>query len=118
MLMSDVQIQQALDSGDISITPFDPKMLQPASYDLKVGKNAATVPTNGDPRVDLEKTGLLLIPPYAPAVIYTHERLKFSRKYAGHFGLKSKYARRGLTAAVGIQIDPGFEGPLSVTLNN
>ncbi|HEY6352495.1 MAG TPA: hypothetical protein VI636_24110 [Candidatus Angelobacter sp.] len=118
MLMCDVQIKEALDNGSISITPYDPKMLQPASYDLKVGKNAATVATNGDPRIDLEKTGLLLIPPYAPAVIYTHEHLKFSREYCGHFGLKSKLARRGLNAAVGIQVDPGFEGPLSVTLLN
>jgi hypothetical protein len=38
--------------------------------------------------------------------------------YVGRFGLKSKLARRGITASVGLQIDPGFSGPLSVTLMN
>jgi deoxycytidine triphosphate deaminase len=42
--------------------------------------------------------------------------LRLSTSYVGHFGLKSKLARRGIAASVGIQIDPGFEGPLSVTL--
>ena len=119
MPVSDVEFKQALDNGDIEISPFDPKMLQPASYDLKVGKHAATVVKNGgDPRIDLEKDGPLFIPAYAPAVIFTREELRLSTSYVGRFGLKSKLARRGLTASVGLQVDPGFNGPLSVTLMN
>jgi len=118
MPMSDVQIKEALKRREIAIIPFDPKMLQPASYDLKIGRNAATVPSNGDPRVDLEKEGVLLIPPYAPAVIWTREELRLSTSHVGHFGLKSRLARRGLSASVGIQIDPGWKGPLSVTVVN
>jgi dCTP deaminase len=118
MPISDVQIEEALQKQEIAITVFDPDMLQPASYDLKAGKFAATVPTNGDPRINLEKEGMLLIPPYAPAVIFTMEELKLSKSYVGRFGLKSKLARRGVTASVGLQIDPGFHGPLSVTLFN
>lgn len=117
--ISDVEIRAAIDRGEVSITPFDVKMLQPASYDLKVGKHAATLPNNGDdPRIDLEREGVLLIAPYAPAVIFTHEVLRLSRSYVGHFGLKSRLARRGVTASVGVQVDPGFHGPLSVTLMN
>jgi len=94
MLMSDVQITEALDDGGLSITPFDHEMLQPASYDLKVGRAAARTPSNGDdPRIDLEKDGVLLIPPYALAIVLTYEELRLSTSYAGHFGLKSKLAR-------------------------
>jgi len=121
MAMSDVEILRALKDGGISISPYDEQMLQPASYDLKVGKVAATVPSNDDtkdPRVDLEEKGVLLIPPYAPAVVYTHEEISLSTEFVGHFGIKSKLARRGLNASVGIQIDPGFKGPLSVNLIN
>jgi dCTP deaminase len=120
MPLADVQIEQALNAGEIDIQIFDPSMLQPASYDLKVGKHAATVPQNGDreARIDLEKEGVLVIQPYAPAVIFTHEVLRLSLSYIGHFGLKSKLARRGITASVGVQVDPGFHGPLSVTLMN
>jgi len=118
MPISDTEIRAALDSGEVEITPYDPEMLQPASYDLKVGRRAATVPKNGEPRIDLEKERVLLIAPYAPAVIFTHEVLKLSLRYTGRFGLKSGLARRGVTASVGVQVDPGFHGPLSVTLLN
>jgi dCTP deaminase len=118
MPIADVEIEEALHKKEVSITVFDRDMLQPASYDLKAGKFGATVPKNGDPRIDLEKEGMILIPPYAPAVIFTMEVLKLSTSYVGHFGLKSKLARRGVTASVGLQIDPGFHGPLSVTLIN
>jgi dCTP deaminase len=118
MPISDVQIEEALGNKEIAITVFDSNMLQPASYDLKAGKFGATVPKNGDPRIDLEKEGMILIPPYAPAVIFTMEVLELSKSYVGRFGLKSKLARRGVTASVGLQIDPGFHGPLSVTLIN
>lgn len=118
MPIADVEIEEALAKNEIGITVFDPDMLQPASYDLKAGKFGATVPKNGDPRIDLEKDGMILIPPYAPAVIFTMEVLRLSTSYVGRFGLKSKLARRGVTASVGLQIDPGFHGPLSVTLIN
>ena len=118
MPISDVQILEAIKNKEVAITPFDSKMLQPASYDLKVGKLAATVPKNGEPRIDLEKEGVLLIAPYAPAVVFTLEKLQLSTSYTGRFGLKSHLARRGITASVGVQIDPGYDGPLSVTLLN
>jgi dCTP deaminase len=118
MPLSDVEIRECMASGDLQITPFDEEMLQPASYDLKLGKNAATVPKNGDPRIDLEKEGVLMIPGYAPAVIYSNEELRLSTALTGRFGIKSALSRRGLIASVGLQIDPGFEGALSVTLMN
>ncbi len=119
MPVSNVQILRAIRQGEIAIDPFDPEMLQPASYDLKVGRHAATAGRpSGDPRFDLEQEGSLLIPAYAPAVVFTKEELRLSTSYTGRFGLKSKFARRGLAASVGTQVDPGFHGPLSVTLRN
>jgi len=118
MPLSNVEIQGELQAGNISITPFDRAMLQPASYDMKVGKVAATIPRNGDPRIDLETEGVLVIPGYAPAVLWTMEELRLPLNMVGHFGVKSSLSRRGLFASVGIQIDPGFNGPLSVSLMN
>lgn len=118
MPLSNVEILEELDAGNISITPFDRAMLQPASYDMKIGKVAATVPRNGDPRIDLENERILVIPGYAPAVIWTLEELRLPLNMVGHFGVKSSLSRRGLFASVGMQIDPGFHGPLSVSLMN
>lgn len=118
MPLSNVEIQEELDAGNVSITPFDIEMLQPASYDMKIGKVAATVLRNGDPRVDLEDQRILVIPGYAPAIVWTLEELKLPLNMVGHFGVKSSLSRRGLFASVGMQIDPGFHGPLSVSLMN
>jgi len=120
MILCDKDILREMEDKKFSITPFDEGMLQPASYDLRVGKNAATVPKEegGSFMMDLEKEGILVIPAYAPAIIYTMETLSLPLDIAGRFGLKSGLSRRGVYASVGPQVDPGFEGPLSVTLYN
>src|SRR5260221_10300257 len=107
MPLSNVEIRQAVKAGQVLITPFDDSMLQPASYDLKIGKVAATIPKNGDPRIDLENERVLLVPGYAPAVIWTLEELQLPLDMVGHFGVKSSLSRRGLFTSIGIQVDPG-----------
>ena len=37
MYLSDVDIRKAVKTGEIVLTPFDPKRLQPASYDIRLG---------------------------------------------------------------------------------
>lgn len=37
MLLSDIDIKKAVDSGEITLKPFDEKRLQPASYDILLG---------------------------------------------------------------------------------
>ena len=40
-LLTDIEIKEALEKGEISIENFDKeKCLQPASYDMRVGKRA------------------------------------------------------------------------------
>jgi dCTP deaminase len=118
MILSNGEILEEVRSGALLIDPFDQKYLEPASYDMRVGKDAATVTKDGDPMVDLEKAGFLLVAPYAPAVIYAMEHLRLPLDIAGRFGLKSNLSRRGVYASVGPQVDPGFDGKLSVTLFN
>jgi len=59
MILSDNDILSEVKASRIGITPFEEQMVQPASYDLRIGKEAATVPTNGNPIIDLEKEGLI-----------------------------------------------------------
>lgn len=42
MILTDQQIRQAVEDGDIVIKPFDDKQVQPATYDLRVGEYGAT----------------------------------------------------------------------------
>ena len=45
MLLTDRQICEAVNKGDIVINPFDENKVQPASYDLRVGAQGATTST-------------------------------------------------------------------------
>jgi dCTP deaminase len=119
MILSDIEIRREVSAHNIVISPFDPEHIEPASYDLRVGKDAATIPQNGDDgRINLEERRFLVIAPFAPAIIWTMEHITLPLNIAGHFGLKSGLSRRGIYASVGPQIDPGFSGKLSVTLFN
>jgi deoxycytidine triphosphate deaminase len=42
MILTYDQIKEAQEKGDITIDPFDERLLQGASYDLRVGKQGAT----------------------------------------------------------------------------
>ena len=51
-------------------------------------------------------------------VINVMEELKLGPQYVGRFGLRSKYARKGLIATTGPQIDPGYHGKLILGITN
>lgn len=124
-LLTDIEIKEAIERGEISIENFDKeKCLQPASYDMRVGKRAilsrpvsleefkTKVAEEGAKEVDLEKEGSVTIPAGAFCLITTFEKITLSRHHAGHIGIRSYYTRKGLSLLSGLQIDPGFSGVL------
>ena len=113
---SDGQIKEAYEDGEILINPFDEKQIQPASYDLRVGKEA--VVTSHEGIINLEKSGYLKLKPGDFAVITVFEEIKLGPQYVGRFGLRSGFARRGLIATTGPQIDPGYHGRLIIGVTN
>ena len=116
MILSDGQIKEAYENGDILINPFDENQVQPASYDFRVGKEAVTTSYEGI--IDIEKSGYLKLKPGDFAVVTVHEEIKLGPQYVGRFGLRSGFARRGLIATTGPQIDPGYHGRLIVGITN
>ena len=118
MLLADSQIREAVESEKLTITDFDPNCLQPATYDLRIGRYVYA-PPNPDQPIDLSHDGgAYRLPPYGTAVLTTHENLKLPPNMAGRIGLKSGLARLGVLASTGPQIDPGFEGKLFVSIFN
>jgi len=59
-----------------------------------------------------------LLAPGDFGVVEVLEELKLSTSHVGRFGLRSKYARKGLIATTGTQIDPGFHGILIIGITN
>ena len=116
MILSDSEIRSACESGRISIAPFADASVQPASYDLRVGTQAAI--SSDKQVVDLAARGFVQIKPGDFVIVSTHERLALDASHTGRFGLTSTYARKGLIASAGAQIDPGFRGRLFVGLTN
>ena len=115
MILSDRDIRAAKTDG-VRIEPFDEQSLQPASYDLRVGSQAAC--SSNKQVTDLIKAGFVEIKPGDFVIVNTHEKLTLNARHVGRFGLTSTHARKGLIATVGAQVDPGFRGQLTVGLTN
>jgi dCTP deaminase len=118
MILVDHQIRDRVADHSLQITNFDDASVQPASYDLRIGPNIYAPPSPEQP-YDLSKNGgAYRLPPYGTAVLETLENLHMPNNVIGRIGLKSGFARRGMIASVGPQIDPGFEGKLFISLFN
>jgi dCTP deaminase len=119
MILVDRKIRAGIKKGEFG-SDFSEDCIQPASYDLRVGRNLWS-PQSPSPEkpIDLEESGgAHRIAPYSMAVLQTWETFNMPRDCVGRLGLKSGLARRGLFASIGPQVDPGFEGKLYVSLMN
>lgn len=116
MLMTDGAIRKAVENGELAIKNFEERSLQPASYDMRLGEE--TITSSRREKYNPAEKGLLTIAPGDFALVTTHERVSLSTKIAGHIGLRSLYAKKGIVMLSGPQIDPGFKGVLVVGLSN
>jgi dCTP deaminase len=116
MILTNDQLVDAREKGEIMIEPFLDKQIQGASYDLRVGTEGAT--TSSKKVINIKELGFLVIQPGDLATVLVLEELRLSPLYTARFGLRSKLARKGLIPAIGPQIDPGYHGRLTVALAN
>ncbi|HEV2200458.1 MAG TPA: dCTP deaminase [Bryobacteraceae bacterium] len=116
MILTDHQIIAAYKQGEIVIEPFDEHQVQGATYDLRIGEQGAT--TTSKKVVNIKQAGFITIQPGDFAVITVDEILRLGPQYVGRFGLRSKFARKGLIATTGPQVDPGYHGRLIIGMTN
>jgi len=114
--MTDQMIRQAVQNGELVIHNYEDRCIQPASYDMRLGKEAIT--SSHREKVDPSQKGLFTIPAGDFALVTTYEGVELSPRLAGHIGLRSHYSKKGLTLLSGPQIDPGFKGVLVLGLSN
>lgn len=121
-VLSRRSIESAVRKKSLRIKPFHRNGLQPASYDLHLHWNLLVSPSRHDKgrQIDLRRQ---------PGKKYSAQPGRFigalSEEYlimpltlSARFGLRSEFTRHGLVAFGGIQIDPGFEGRLAISLFN
>lgn len=116
MILNHQDIIKAHNDGGIVIAPFEEKQVQSATYDLRVGKQGATTSTKK--LIDIQEAGYIALEPGDFGVVIVREEIRLGPQYAARFGLRSKFARKGLIATTGPQIDPGYHGRLIIGLTN
>jgi dCTP deaminase len=116
MILTDVLIREAVQAGQIVLEPFDANQIQGATYDLRVGSQAVT--TSSKEVRNLEEKGFVTFEAGDFGFVTTMEIIKLDAEHAARFGLRSGFARKGLIATTGPQIDPGFDGRLIIGLSN
>lgn len=134
MLLSDDDIHHYLDNHWISIDPFDPAMVQPASIDIRLGDHIIHPPTwmNPDSIIEpdqdnsdlwhettLDPHETWLLQPGAFALGHTIETITLSPRVAARLEGRSSWGRLGLVvhSTAGF-IDPGFTGQITLELGN
>lgn len=134
MYLNDTKIKIWADLGGIS--PFDPKLINPASIDIRIGEKIK-IPENftipgydvsedvlGDTPVaynfsehDIPKNGFL-IQPGQFVLVHSLETIHIPEYLTGDVNLKSTSARLGLQHLKAGWIDPGFQGQIVLELVN
>ena len=117
MILSDRDIEAAIQQGHIVIEPYDPDELQPASYDIRLGDQLRLPDAAGTSKlVTFEEYELK---PQEFVLGTTVERIQVPDFLVGRIEGKSSLGRMGLSihTTAGF-IDPGFRGPLTLEIYN
>jgi len=98
MALSDSEIRDALNEGNLVIDPFEESSLNPAGYDLRLSAEAELEPSEHRLVVTMESVGL-------------------GSDLVGVLHIRSSLAREGILASLAL-VDPGFRGQLTISLFN
>lgn len=132
MLLSDRDLRKELESGRLGLDPFDEKMLQPSSIDVRLDRYFRvfdnTRYTHIDPQQQQDElTSLVEQDGEDPFVLHpgefvlgsTFELFTLPDDLAGRLEGKSSLGRLGLlTHSTAGFIDPGFSGHITLELSN
>jgi dCTP deaminase len=131
-VLSDGTIRRLVDEGRVTIEPWDPGMVQPASVDLRLGDSFRVFHNHLAPAIDLDNpperlTELITVDTGASFVIHpgefvlgaTLERVSLPDDVVARIEGKSSLGRLGLIvhATAGF-VDPGFTGTLTLEITN
>lgn len=120
MPLVDFQIA-ALCKKDSLITPYTPEQLNPASYDVLVGKNALVETKEGWSELDLSaytKENPHYLEPRDFVLLELVEYIKLPTNICAQFALKSSRAREGYNHSLAAWIDNSYEGRLTLEVEN
>jgi dCTP deaminase len=132
MLLSDRDIAAEIKSGRVKVEPFDPKMIQPSSVDVRLDRFFRVFENHKyeviDPSVEQpDLTREVAVAPSDHFILHpgefvlasTYEVITLPDDIAGRLEGKSSLGRLGLlTHSTAGFIDPGFSGHITLELSN
>ncbi len=132
MILADATIRKLVESGRLTIEPYDADLVQPASVDVRLGQEFRamrnTRATHIDPyestsdlmeRIDVPDGDQFVLHPGEFALAHTAERFSLPDDVVGVVNGKSSLGRLGLLIhATAGYIDPSFAGTVVLELSN
>lgn len=132
MILSDIDIKREVASKHLLILPFDPKSVQPASYDIKLGYEFRIFKNIHKPYLDLKNPiedfmelirikddKHLIIHPGEFLLGTSIERVRIPSDMIARLDGKSSLGRLGIIVhATAGYIDPGFKGHITLEMTN
>ena len=98
--------------------PFDPDLVNPASYDVTLADTLLVENDNGHfTEIDISTTAFWM-PPGAFVLASTREFVRIPNNIESVFQLKSSRGREGYGHQLAAYIDPGFHGRVTLELHN
>jgi len=132
MVLSDRTIRREIEAGNIVVEPLGPTAIQPASVDLRLGRQFRVFRNSRIPYIDVKReypdlTELVEIDDDQPFVLHpgefalavTYERVRLPADIVGRLEGKSSLGRLGLLVhSTAGYVDPGWDGALTLELSN
>jgi dCTP deaminase len=97
-VLSDVEILEHLENGEVKLEPFERSCLNPAGYDLRCSQNVVLKPRQYE-------------------LVATLETVELGLSVAAFMHIRSSLAREGIIGSFAV-VDPGFRGQLTLNLCN
>jgi len=97
-VLSDTEILEHLDNGEVKLEPFESSCLNPAGYDLRCSKKVILKPKHYE-------------------LVATLETVELCLNVTAYLHIRSSLAREGVIGSFAV-VDPGFRGQLTLNLHN
>ncbi|SFE71815.1 dCTP deaminase [Alteribacillus iranensis] len=126
MILSDQTIKNMMEKEELSISPYEPHQIQPASVDIRLGTHFLKIDENAIEAIALDEPAKyvefesdeVIIPPNSFLLATTKEYVKLPNHVTAFVEGRSSIGRMGLFIQNAGWVDPGFEGEITLELYN
>jgi dCTP deaminase len=126
MVLSDSELKELIEKGDLVVEPIKPESIQPASVDCHLGnhflflddKEEIIVSLNQPVKYREIESDSVIIPPHTFLLATTEEYVKLPADLTAFVEGRSSIGRMGLFIQNAGWVDPGFEGRITLELYN